>query len=54
MIALLPLVLGWSSLLQAFVLDVQDAGPCLLFDFDDETLIVSRKDNPFSPDEQSR
>ncbi len=37
-LALLPLLLGWSSLLQALVLDVQDAGPCLLFDHDDEAL----------------
>ncbi len=37
-LALLPLLLGWSSLLQALVLDVQDAGPCLLFDYDDESL----------------
>ena len=37
-LALLPLLLGWSSLLQALVLDVQDAGPCLLFDYDDEAL----------------
>jgi dolichol-phosphate mannosyltransferase len=38
MIALLPFLLGWSALLQAFVLDVQDAGPCFLFDYDDEAL----------------
>jgi glycosyltransferase involved in cell wall biosynthesis len=38
MLALLPLLLGWSALLQALVLDVQDAGPCLLFDYDDEEL----------------
>ncbi len=37
-LALLPLLLGWSSLLQALVLDVQDAGPCLLFDCDEEEL----------------
>jgi len=37
-LALLPLLLGWTALLQAFILDVQDAGPCLLFDYDDETL----------------
>ena len=37
-LALLPLLLGWSSLLQALVLDVHDAGPCLLFDYDDEAL----------------
>ena len=40
-IALLPLIMGWSALLQAFVLDAQDAGPCLLFDFDDEELNLS-------------
>lgn len=38
MLALLPFLLGWSSLLQALVLDAQDAGPCLLFDYDDEEL----------------
>jgi len=43
-LALLPLILGWSALLQAFVLDVQDAGPCLLFDYDDESLGPSRED----------
>jgi glycosyltransferase involved in cell wall biosynthesis len=37
-IALLPIILGFSALLQAFVLDAQEAGPCLLFDFDDEEL----------------
>jgi len=37
-LALLPLLVGWSSVLQAVVFDVQDAGPCLLFDPDDETL----------------
>lgn len=37
-LALMPLLLGWSSLLQALVLDVQDAGPCLLFDYDDDVL----------------
>ncbi len=37
-LSLLPLLLGWSALLQAFVLDVQDAGPCFLLDYDDETL----------------
>lgn len=42
-LALLPLLLGWSSLLQALVLDVQDAGPCLLFDYDDEALQVPKK-----------
>jgi dolichol-phosphate mannosyltransferase len=40
-IALLPMIMGWSALLQAFVLDAQDAGPCLLFDFDDEELKLS-------------
>lgn len=54
MIALLPLILGWSSLLQAFVLDVQDAGPCLLFDFDDETLVASPAENPLPPGGSSR
>jgi glycosyltransferase involved in cell wall biosynthesis len=49
-LALLPLILGWSSLLQAFVLDVQDAGPCLLFDFDDETLSTSQTDQSLSKD----
>lgn len=44
-LALLPLILGWSALLQAFVLDVQDAGPCLLFDYDDETLKTSGEKN---------
>jgi glycosyltransferase involved in cell wall biosynthesis len=39
-LALLPLLLGWSSLLQALVLDVQDAGPCVLFDVDDESLLT--------------
>jgi glycosyltransferase involved in cell wall biosynthesis len=43
-LALLPLILGWSALLQAFVLDVQDAGPCLLLDYDDEALNPSRDD----------
>jgi dolichol-phosphate mannosyltransferase len=45
MIALLPFLLGWTALLQAFVLDVQDAGPCFLFDFDDEALrpVTSRQ-----------
>jgi glycosyltransferase involved in cell wall biosynthesis len=37
-LALLPLLLGWSALLQAFVLDVADAGCCLLFDYDDDSL----------------
>lgn len=37
-LALLPLLLGWSALLQALVLDVADAGGCLLFDHDDESL----------------
>lgn len=45
-LALLPLILGWSALLQAFVLDVQDAGPCLLFDFDDETLVIPKNNPP--------
>lgn len=46
-LALLPLLLGWTALLQAFILDVQDAGPCLLFDYDDETL---RQENGPAPD----
>jgi glycosyltransferase involved in cell wall biosynthesis len=37
-LALLPLLLGWSSLLQALVLDVQDAGPPTLYDYNDESL----------------
>ncbi|NTW06390.1 MAG: glycosyltransferase family 2 protein [Syntrophaceae bacterium] len=37
-LALLPLILGWTSLLQALVIDMQDAGSSLLFDYDDETL----------------
>ncbi len=37
-LALLPLLLGFASVLQAFVFDVQDAGPCLLFDYDDQSL----------------
>ena len=49
-LALLPLLLGWSSLLQALVLDVQDAGPCLLFDYDDESLNISIANNSRSSD----
>jgi glycosyltransferase involved in cell wall biosynthesis len=49
-LALLPLIVGWSTLLQAFVLDIQDAGPCLLFDFDDETLKTSPRNNPTIPE----
>jgi dolichol-phosphate mannosyltransferase len=49
-LALLPLLLGWSSLLQALVLDIQDAGPCLLFDYDDETLSASNADSCPSKD----
>ncbi len=37
-LALLPLILGWTSLLQALLLDIQYPGPSLLFDYDDETL----------------
>jgi dolichol-phosphate mannosyltransferase len=37
-LALLPLLLGWTSLLQALVIDIHDSGPSLLFDYDDETL----------------
>ena len=46
-LALLPLLLGWTALLQAFILDIQDAGPCLLFDHDDETL---KQENEPAPD----
>ncbi|MDO8785476.1 MAG: glycosyltransferase family 2 protein [Syntrophales bacterium] len=49
-LALLPLLLGWSSLLQALVLDVQDAGPCLLFDYDDEALQVQEENMSGSRD----
>jgi hypothetical protein len=45
-LALLPLLLGWTALLQAFILDVQDAGPCLLFDHDDETLKRREEHDP--------
>ena len=45
-LALLPLIVGWSTLLQAFVLDIQDAGACLLFDYDDETLKSSPPIDP--------
>lgn len=45
-LALLPLILGWTSLLQALVLDIQDAGPSLLFDYDDETLNCSEENHP--------
>jgi glycosyltransferase involved in cell wall biosynthesis len=38
-LSLLPLLLGWSAVLQAFVLDVLDAGPCILFDYTDESLM---------------
>jgi glycosyltransferase involved in cell wall biosynthesis len=38
-LALLPLLMGWVAILQAVVLDVQDAGPCVLFDYDDESLL---------------
>jgi glycosyltransferase involved in cell wall biosynthesis len=37
-LALLPLLLGWTSLLQALVLDVTSAGPSILFDYDDLVL----------------
>lgn len=42
-LALLPLLLGWSALLQAIVLDVADSGACLLFDYDDESLLERKK-----------
>lgn len=45
-LALLPLLLGWTSLLQAFILDVQDAGPCLLFDHDDDTFNRREEHDP--------
>ena len=38
-LALLPLLLGWTSIIQALVLDVNEAGPCILFDFDDDSLL---------------
>lgn len=38
-LGLLPLLLGFASVLQALVLDVADAGECLLFDCDDESLV---------------
>jgi len=38
-LALLPLLLGWVAILHAIALDVQDPGPCILFDYDDESLI---------------
>lgn len=44
-LSLLPIIVGWSALLQAFVLDAQDAGPCLLFDFDDEDIKPSSEKN---------
>lgn len=45
-LSLLPLIVGWSTLMQAFVLDIQDAGPCLLFDYDDEALRASAHIHP--------
>lgn len=39
-LGLLPLLLGFASVLQALVLDVLDAGDCLLFDYDDEALAM--------------
>ena len=53
-LALLPLFPGWSALLQALVLDVQDAGACLLFDYDDEVLNISRSDDAGSSDGMAR
>ena len=38
MLALLPFLMGWSLLLEALVLDVHDAGPCLLFNCDEDIL----------------
>ncbi len=49
--ALLPLLLGWSALLQALVLDVQDTGACLLFDIDDESLLPNSDAPPPSNDQ---
>jgi hypothetical protein len=45
---------GWSALLQAFVLDAQDAGPCLLFDFDDEDIKPSSEKNLQTIENKSR
>lgn len=45
-LALLPLILGWSSFLQALVMDIQDSGPSLLLDYDDETLTQSAVECP--------
>ncbi len=36
MLALLPFLMGWSLLLEALVLDVHDAGPCLLFNLEEK------------------
>ncbi|MFZ2957959.1 MAG: hypothetical protein WA705_13810 [Candidatus Ozemobacteraceae bacterium] len=36
MLALLPFMMGWSLYLEALVLDVHDAGPCILFNHDEE------------------
>jgi dolichol-phosphate mannosyltransferase len=44
-LALLPIILGWSALLQAFVLDAQDAGQSILFDFDDEEIAAPFMEN---------
>ena len=35
-ISLLPIVVGTMCLLEALILDVQDAGPCILVEYDDE------------------
>ena len=43
MLALLPFLMGWSLLLEALVLDVHDAGPCLLFTLADEGKIDSAR-----------
>lgn len=40
-LGLLPLLLGWISVLVALILDVVDAGPSLLLDYDDEILADS-------------
>ncbi|MBI5845092.1 MAG: glycosyltransferase family 2 protein [Deltaproteobacteria bacterium] len=45
-LGLLPLLLGFASVLQALVLDVADAGECLLFDCDDESLATGPDEDP--------
>ena len=48
-LALLPLLLGWTSIIQALVLDVNEAGPCILFDFDDDSLLPPAEQNRSIP-----